>query len=67
MLTGKLLAQVSEPVKTALDGVAVMAWVTALLGVLTNVFGLIAAIGSAVWIWLRVYDWYENRGKGPKS
>lgn len=50
-------------VKASLDIAAGATGVGALLGVLTSVFGLIAAFGSAVYIWLRIKWAVEDRRK----
>ena len=61
--------QIPEQIKLGADGLAVVTWVSALAGALTGVLGVIAAIGSAIWVWLRVYetrtvqDWIKRRRK----
>ena len=59
--------QIPEQIKLGADGLAVVTWVSALCGALTGLLGVIAAIGSAIWVWLRVYetrtvqDWIKRR------
>jgi hypothetical protein len=42
--------------KPLLDGLAIVGWVTALAGALTTFFGLVAAIASAAWGLIRLYE-----------
>jgi hypothetical protein len=42
--------------KPLLDVLAIVGWVSALMGALTTVFGLVAAIASAAWGLVRLYE-----------
>jgi hypothetical protein len=59
----------AEHAKTVVDALAVVGWLAALTGLLTNVVGLGAAVGSFIWIWLRVCRdpdfraWLQRRRK----
>jgi len=61
------MSSIPESVKLVGDSAAVIGWVTVLTGVLTNVVGLFAAIGSLVWVCIRIYEtktvqkWISNR------
>jgi hypothetical protein len=47
---------IHEQAKLVVDGVAIMGWVSALMGFLTHFAGLVAAIASMVWCCIRVYE-----------
>lgn len=47
---------IPEQAKLAGDGLAIIGWLSALAEIITGTFGVIAAVGSAVWAWLRVYE-----------
>ena len=51
-----LFQQIPEQAKLATDVVAVVGWVTALTGVITGVFGALAAIASCMWAFIRLYE-----------
>jgi hypothetical protein len=63
------IQQQMQHVKPVMDGLAVIGWISALTGMLTSVFGLLAAILSFAWCALRVYetktfqDWLKRRGR----
>ena len=42
--------------KPLFDVLAIVGWVTALAGALTTIFGLIAAVASAAWGLIRLYE-----------
>jgi len=52
----RVVNQIPEQVKLVGDGLAVIGWVSVLAGVLTQVFGLLAAILSCVWGAVRLYE-----------
>ncbi len=58
---------VSEQTKLVVDAAAVVGWITALSGVITGVFGALAAIASCAWAFVRLYEtktvqrWLRNR------
>jgi hypothetical protein len=47
---------IPQHAKPFLDTLAIVGWITALAGALTTVFGLIAAIASAAWGLIRLYE-----------
>lgn len=63
----KLLSHIPEQTKLGVDVLAAFGWMSALLGVLTNLFALGAAILSFAWCALRLYEtksvqlWLEKR------
>ena len=50
------LENIPEPAKLVGDLMAVMGWVSALAGALTQIFGLLAAILSFAWAAVRLYE-----------
>lgn len=48
--------QLPEQVKLTVDGLAVAGWMTALFGVLTGLFALLAAVLSFAWGAVRLYE-----------
>jgi ABC-type Na+ efflux pump permease subunit len=50
------IQQQIQHVKPVMDGLAVIGWISALTGMLTSVFGLLAAILSFAWCAIRVYE-----------
>jgi hypothetical protein len=47
---------VPQHAKPFLDTLAIVGWITALAGALTTFFGLIAAVASAAWGLIRLYE-----------
>jgi hypothetical protein len=62
---------VPSQVKPYFDILAIVGWITALAGALTTLLGLIAALASAAWGLIRLYEtrtvqnWLKSR-KGSK-
>lgn len=60
---------VPQQVKPVFDLLALLGWISALAGFLTTIFALVAAIASAGWWVLRLYDskrvqdWLKRRSK----
>lgn len=60
---------VPEPVKLPFDGLAIVGWITTLFGMLTGVAGFVAAVASAAWAVIRLYEtdtvqnWLAKRRK----
>ena len=50
------LATTPESTKAVLDLAAIVGWITALSGVITGVFGALAAIASFAWALVRLYE-----------
>lgn len=50
------LDTVPPSVKPLFDILAIVGWITALAGALTTLFGLIAAVASAAWGLIRLYE-----------
>jgi hypothetical protein len=47
---------IPQHAKPLLDVLAIVGWISALAGALTTVFGLVAAIASAAWGLVRLYE-----------
>jgi hypothetical protein len=47
---------VPASVKPVIDVLAIVGWITALAGALTTIFGLVAAVASAAWGLIRLYE-----------
>jgi hypothetical protein len=45
-----------EQTKFVVDGLAIAGWITALSGVITGVFGALAAVASFAWAVIRLYE-----------
>ena len=56
---------VPEQAKYVADGLATVAWLSALTGVITNIFALIAAIASAAWCVHRYVDYLQRKKRAP--
>ena len=57
----QMLQAIPEPVKLTGDTLAIIGWVSALSGVVTNVFGALAAVCSFVWAALRLHEEIKKR------
>ena len=50
------MQNVPEQTKLVGDGLAIMGWMSALTGLLTNFVALIAAFASLIWACIRIYE-----------
>lgn len=56
LIAQAVVNHVPQHAKPFLDGLAILGWITALVGALTTFFGLVAAIASAAWGLIRLYE-----------
>lgn len=67
------MQQIPEQVKAVGDAVSIVGIISVWVGVFTNLFGLVAAIATAAWAVLRLYEtktvqeWLASRRAGQKA